>query len=707
MGYEETSPLTAPMSLSKLFEPRSIAVIGASSNPERIGGRPIAYLLREWLPRDPRRRLYPVNPGRTVLQGQRSYRSMAEIGTPVDLAIIAVPSPSVLAAVRDCVSARCQTAIICSAGFAETGDEGKALQAQIVRLAKGSKMRLLGPNCLGLFNLHDGVFATFAEAGTFTDHMAGHIAIASQSGATMSQLLMLARGRGIGLGKMISTGNECDIDVAECIAYFAADPQTKVILAYLEGCADGERLVAALEAARQARKPVIVLKIGRSSAGRMAAQSHTGALAGEDRIFDAIFEQYGAHRAESFDDALDVAYVCAASGVATGKRVGLVTISGGAGALMADIAVEVGLEVAPLPAKTATGLAQLLPFATPANPLDTTAHALNDLSLPPRFARAMLDAGYDALIFFLAYMGQSPRIFTPLVETLGAVREAYPNTPFVFCSLFTPTSTKIAASLGFLVFEDPSRAVKAIAAWARLGNAVPPPHEERRHREPVHLPERSLNELDTKVLLGSIAIGRPREHLATTANDAVTAACAIGFPVVMKIVSADVRHKSEVGGVALDIRDIDAARRRYQLLVDLSRHATKPITIEGVLVSKQMTDGVEMVLGSIADPCFGPMVMLGMGGILIELLNDVAFRRPPLSRRDAEAMIDALRGARLLGGLRGKPAVDRDALVTAIVEFSDLIETYGGKASIEINPLLVRYGDKGVVALDALFTRHA
>jgi acetate---CoA ligase (ADP-forming) len=697
------------MSLSKLFEPQSIAVIGASSNPERIGGRPVAYLLREWLPRDPRRRLYPVNPGRTVLQGQRSYRSMSEIGVPVDLAIIAVPSSSVLAAVRDCVSARCHAAIICSAGFAETGEAGKALQAQIVRLAKGAKMRLLGPNCLGLLNMHAGLFATFAEAGNFTDHSAGNIAIASQSGATMSQLLMLARGRGIGLGRIISTGNECDIDVAECIAYFAADPQTKVILAYLEGCASGERLVAALDAARQARKPVIILKIGRSAAGRMAAQSHTGALAGEDRIFDAIFDQYGAYRAESFDDALDVAYVCAASGRAFGKRIGLVTISGGAGALMADVAVKAGLDVAPLPPKTAAALAQLLPFATSANPLDTTAHALNDLSLPPRFARAMLDAGYDAIIFFLAYMGQSPRIFTPLVESLGMVRGAYPDTPFVFCSLFTPTSTKIAASLGFLVFEDPSRAVKAIAAWVWLTQPIKadPPQQDRPPREAVHVPDRSLNERETKVLLGSIAIGRPREHLATNANDAVAAACAIGFPVVMKIVSSDVRHKSEVGGVALDIRDIDAARRRYQLLVDLSRRAGAPITIEGVLVSKQMNDGIEMILGSVIDPCFGPMIMLGMGGILIELLDDVAFRRPPLSRRDAETMIEALRGARLLDGLRGKPAVDRDALVTAIVEFSELVESYGGQASLEINPLLVRHGDKGVVALDALFTRHA
>ncbi len=697
------------VSLGKFFEPRSIAIIGASSKPERIGGRPVAYLIREWLPRDPRRRLYPVNPGRTIVQGQKSYRSVASIGVPVDLAIIAVPSPNVIAAVRDCVAARCYTAIVCSAGFAETGDDGRALQLEIAMIAAETGMRVLGPNCLGLFNLHNGVFATFAEAGFFGDHPIGNIAVASQSGATMSQLLMLARGRGIGLGKLISTGNECDVDVAECIEYFASDPQTNVILAYLEGCPNGARLVSALEAARRARKPVIVIKVGRSAVGRVAAQSHTGALAGEDRIFNAIFEQYGAHRAESFDDALDVAYVCSLAGPATGKRIGLVTISGGTGALMADIATSAGLEVTPLPGNAASELAALLPFATPANPLDTTAHALNDLTLPPKFARAMLGAGYDALIFFLAYMGQSPRIFGPLVDALSEVRAEFPNTPFVFCSLFTAPSAKIAAAKGFLLFEDPSRAVKAIAAWAcihaRYSRA--PATWGRVVHPPVPVPDKALNEHETKDLLASVAIARPREHLAGSLNDAVEAACAIGFPVVMKMVSRAIQHKSEIGGVALDVRDIDAARRTYQMLIERARLPAASIQLDGVLVSKQMTDGIEMVLGSIEDPNFGTMVMLGMGGVLVETFNDVAFRRPPITPGDADAMINAVRGSRLLGAVRGRPAVDRAALVLAIVEFSELVTAYGGKASLEINPLLVRYGDKGVVALDAVFTRHA
>ncbi|MFM9888746.1 MAG: acetate--CoA ligase family protein [Burkholderiales bacterium] len=697
------------MSLGRFFEPRSIAIIGASSKRERIGGRPVAYLIREWLPRDPRRRLYPVNPGRTIVQGQKSHKSVASIGVPVDLAIIAVPSPNVIAAIRDCVAARCYSAIVCSAGFAETGDDGRALQMEIATIAAATGMRVLGPNCLGLFNLYNGVFATFAEAGFFSDHAIGNIAVASQSGATMSQLLMLARSRGIGLGKMISTGNECDVDVAECIEYFASDPQTKVILAYLEGCPNGARLVSALEAARRAQKPVIVIKVGSSAVGRIAAHSHTGALAGEDRIFNAIFEQYGAHRAESFDDALDVAYVCSLAGPARGKRVGLVTISGGTGALMADIATSAGLAVSPLPATAASELAALLPFATPANPLDTTAHPLIDLTLPPKIARAMLGAGYDALIFFLAYMGQSPRIFGPLVDALGGVRAEFPNTPFVFCSLFTEPSNKLAAAKRFLLFEDPSRAVKAVAAWASIHARYSraPASWGRVVHPPVTVPDKALNEHETKDLLTSVAIARPREHLASSPLDAVEAACAIGFPVVMKMVSSALQRKSEIGGVVLDVRDIDAARRTYQVLVERARQPAAPIPLDGVLVSKKMTDGIEMILGSIEDPTFGTMIMLGMGGALVESFNDVAFRRPPITPGDADAMINAVRGSRLLGGVRGRPAVDRAALLLAIVEFSELVTAYGGKASLEINPLLVRYGDNGVVALDAVFTRHA
>ncbi len=700
--------LGSPGSLAKLFEPRSIAVIGASANPDRIGGRPVAYLVREWLPRDPRRRLYPVNPGRTIVQGQRSYKSITTIGVPVDLAIIAVPGASVVDAIRDCVTAHCHSAIVCSAGFAETGADGRALQEEIGRIASRTGMRVLGPNCLGLFNLQKGVYATFAEAGFFSNHPIGNISIATQSGATMSQLLMLARDRGIGLGKLISTGNECDIDVAECIEYLVGDPDTKVILAYLEGCPNGARLVSALESARRARKPVIVIKIGQSPVGRKAAYAHTGAHAGDERIFNAIFEQYGAYRAESFDDALDVAYVCANTGPAGGKRVGLVTISGGAGALMADIAANAGLEVTPLPEKATRELAALLPFATPRNPLDTTAHALNDLSLPPKFARAMLGAGYDALIFFLAYMGQSTRIFGPLVEALGEVRAAFPNTPFVFCSLFTPDSIKVAAAHGFLLFEDPSRAVKAIAAWAWINgrNGPAPATWDRIVHPPVPVPTKPLNEHETKDLLATIAIARPRERLVTSAGEAVDAACSIGFPVVMKIVAAGLQNKGDMGGVALDVRDIDGARKAYQMLLDLARQPNAPIAIDGVLVSKQMTDGIEMVLGSIVDPCFGTMVMLGMSRLLVEAFNDVTFRRPPINPGDADAMINALSGSRLLGGMRGKPAVDRAALVLAIVEFSELVASYQGKASLEVNPLLVRYGDKGVVALDATFAHH-
>jgi len=705
-SHEPSHRREPSMSLAPFFEPKSIAVIGASTDPARIGGRPIAYLKRDWLQRHPDRRLLPVNRGRALVQGLRAFDTAVETSQPIDLAIIAVPAAGVVDAIRDCASARVKAAIVCSAGFGEMGESGRKNEQEMLAIARKTGMRLLGPNCLGLFNLHEGLVATFAEAGNFDDHVVGGIAIASQSGATMSQLLMLARARGIGLGKMISTGNECDVDVASAIEHFAWDDQTEVILAYLEGCPDGARLVSALQAARAAKKPVIVLKVGRSAVGRYAARSHTGALAGEDAIFDAIFAQYGAHRAESFDDALDVAYLCARGGTPAGNRVGLVTISGGAGALMSDLAVEAGLDVAPLPAEQARTLADILPFAVPANPLDTTAHALNDLSLPPRFARAMLEAGYDVILLYLAYMGQSPRVFNPVAAALAEARTRYPRTPFVFCSLFAPESAKVARDAGFLVFEDPARAVKAIGAWSRIhARFRRPVGAASRERLPAPaLPERPLNELETKRLLAETTIRVPRETLATTPDEATIAACDLGFPVVLKLASPDIAHKTELGGVVLDVRDIESVRRHCLAILERARRRAPDKRIDGVLVAESVTGGVEMILGSIEDPDFGTVVMLGAGGVLVEVMNDVAFRKAPVTPDEAEQMLDQLRSAALLAGVRGKPAADRAALIRAIVGFSEVAAGFAGRAVLEINPLVVLEAGQGVIALDAVLT---
>jgi acyl-CoA synthetase (NDP forming) len=680
-----------------------VAIIGASNDATRIGGRPLAALARRWLRGDPARRLYPVNPGRERVQDLPAFPSMAGLPERPDLAIVAVPAAAALDAIRDCAAARCPAAVVFTSGFRESGADGSAMQDRLAAAAREGGVRLLGPNCLGVMVPSSGMFATFSESASFDDHADGAVAVASQSGAIMSQLLMLARRRGLGLRALISTGHECDVDVAECIDHFAHDQATRVIVAYIESCRDGARLTAALANARAAGKPVIVLKVGRTAAGGEATKTHTGALAGEDRIYDAVFRQYGAWRAASFDEAIDVAYVCANAAAPAGNRLGVVTISGGAGALVADAATDDGLDVAPLPAQAEASLRGMLPYATARNPLDTTAQVLNDLGLWTRSIEVVVGAGYDAVLMYLAYFGQSPRMFAPLLEAMAPLRRDG-GPPLVFCSLFDPEAAASARAAGFLVFEDPSRAVRALAGWTHAHRGI----REARERAPVAAsavatpPLAGSAENEVKRALASAHIAIPEERVATSRAAAVACARSIGFPVVMKVSSPDIAHKTEVGGVVLGVAGEADAGRAWDAITASVAAKAPAARVDGILVARQYTGGLEMLLGSVADPVFGTMILLGAGGILAEAMDDVAMRRAPLDRDDAEAMIDELRIARLLAGIRGGPPLDRAALCCAIVEFAATATAAGAGVSIEINPLLVLREGQRCVALDAV-----
>jgi acyl-CoA synthetase (NDP forming) len=689
------------MSLSAFFSARSIAIVGASDDPERIGGRPLAYLKDSWSNKD--RVVYPINPSRAEVQGVRSYPSIAAIGKPVDLALIAVPAAKVEDAIADCVRGGCKGAIILSSGFGELGEDGKRRQQRIHDLALSAGMRLLGPNCLGVVDLAQRLYATFTEAARDRRHTVGSISVASQSGAVAMQLLTLSRRVGVGMNKLISTGNEQDVDVAECISYLATDPSTKVIVAYLEGCKDGHRLTEALLLARAHAKPVIIVKVGRSVSGSRATLSHTGSLAGEDRIYDAVFQQYGAYRADSFDEAMDVAMMCASTGPAGGNRIGLISVSGGVGALMADAAEGLGLNVAPIPdSAAAQGLQKLLSFSTLQNPLDITAQAINDMSLFRKNLETMLSGGgYDVIVAFMTFIGESPRMFGPVMASMVEARSAHPDIPIIFCSLCTPEARSRAVENGFVVFEDAVRAVRAVAGWSKLTG--------QRSGEPQHFgggevradKTEAANEFAAKQILARAGIGIPREQLVRSKEQAIAAANEIGFPVVLKICSSDLPHKTEVGGVALDLRDVGMVSDAYDRIIEsVSRHAPTA-GIEGVIVAEQIGAGVEMIVGAQRDPLFGTVVMLGFGGILVEVLRDVSLRLAPLAEADVDEMVKALRAKALLAGVRGGPPADVDALKDAVIRFARLAANSSAR-SIEINPLLVRPSGQGVVALDCL-----
>lgn len=383
--------------LDDLLSPKSIAIVGASNDPTRIGGRPLSHMIQQKFDGA----VYAVNPKRDEVQGLPAYPSLAGVPAPVDFVLIAVPAKLVAEQVRIAATKGAKTAMVFSSGFAEVGGEGIALQAELEAVARETGVRVLGPNCLGSFNAERRFYPTFTSTIDRATPVPGGIAIASQSGAYGSHIYMASHVRGLGIGYWITTGNEADVSVAEVIKLLAEHDDVHTILAYSESIKDGAMLVEALETARANRKPVVFMKVGRSKIGAAAASSHTASLAGEDAVYDAVLAQHGAWRVRSTEEMLDIANAARPRIYPTGRKLGLVTISGGAGVLMADSAEDEGLDVAPMPDDAQAELKAILPFAAPRNPVDVTAHFFNDLSLIPRFTRTMLDrGGYDGLIGF-------------------------------------------------------------------------------------------------------------------------------------------------------------------------------------------------------------------------------------------------------------------------------------------------------------------
>ncbi len=419
--------------LDLLLTPRTVAIIGASDAPERIGGRPLHYLLKHGFKGD----IYPVNPSRKTVQGVKAYASIADVPKAVDCAIIAVPAALVVDTVRACVTANVRSAILFSSGFAEVDEEGGAIQTEIQTIAAQGGMRLLGPNCLGVLNSSIGWFGTFANGPAEVDIRAGGVTgIVTQSGAYGSHIYMAAQARRVGIRYWVTTGNEVDIDVAEVIEFYARNNDVKVIVAYIEGVKDGAGMRRALEAARRARKSVIIMKVGRSKIGAQAASTHTASVAGKDSVYDALFRQYGAFRATTMGEMVDLAYACQFGFFPQGRRMCLQTISGGAGIHMADVADEEALEVPPLPDDMQSKLKALIPHASVRNPVDFTANAVNDPELLPRNLDLTLSSGlFDGHVVYLTSVPGSLFTRASCLEGLRRIRAAHPDAMIVMSML--------------------------------------------------------------------------------------------------------------------------------------------------------------------------------------------------------------------------------------------------------------------------------
>ncbi|GGJ39621.1 acetate--CoA ligase family protein [Neoroseomonas lacus] len=691
---------TAFAALDAMIRPRSVAVIGASDDATRIGGRPIAYMMDQGFAGT----ILPVNPNRPTVQGLPAFASVNALTAVPDVAIVAVPGEAAVRAVADLGAKGCRAAIIFTAGFAEVDEAGAAMQERLVAAGRQHGMRILGPNCLGLFNAAVGFYPMFSTSFEQGWPIRGNIGIASQSGAYGTHLFATSRARGLGTTVCVTTGNEGDVSLGEVIGWMAQAPEVEVICAYAEGIRESERFIAALDLARRNRKPVVMMKVGRSELGGHAAKSHTASIAGDDAVTEAVLREFGVVRAGTTEQMLDIAYAASRRIYPARNSLGVITVSGGAGVLISDAAEAMGVPMPEMPEAAQAKLKGLISFSAPRNPVDCTAQAVNQTEMFEHFLETTADAGgYASMLVFLTQTGGSTTMAPKLRPYLKQAREKFPDRLWVLSVIASADKVRGYEEDGYLVFEDPTRAVAAIEAMGRFGAAFAAPPPDDIVVPEVTLPATTPTEAEGKRILAAAGVPAVPEKACASVEEAVAAAESFGFPVVAKILSPDILHKSEIGGVILDLASAAAVREAHATLLARAAERAPGARIEGVLIARQIKGAVEMALGVAKDPVFGPVAMVGLGGVFIEILKDVSFRRCPFGDVEAEAMIRSLKGFPLLDGARGRPKADVAALASALSALSRFAAGAGERlASVDVNPLLVLPEGQGAFAADAV-----
>ncbi|MCC7485532.1 MAG: acetate--CoA ligase family protein [Burkholderiales bacterium] len=692
--------------LQPLLSPRSIAILGASTDFTKVNGRPLKFLLD----RGYAGRIFPVNPKYGRIGGLACYPDIASLPEAPDLAIVAVPARAVPDCLRALGGRGAKAAIVFSSGFGETGPAGRALQEEAVAAARRSGLRLCGPNCLGLVNAFEKVMATFgqyAEGAT----PPGPVAFVTQSGAFGTAIAALARRRGLGLGYFVNTGNEADLDFVEVMRAALADPRITTGAGYLEGLANGGGLMALAGEALRAGKPIVLAKVGRTGAGARAAASHTGALAGADAVFDGVTRGGGIVRARNEEHMLDIVEAFACCRLPEGGGLGIVTQSGGAGVLIADRAEELGLAVPVLAQSTQERLREVIPgFGASTNPVDVTGQFVAEPALLRDAVRVVLDDPrvHLAIVWLQLMDAHVERLLAIFEEVARLVRK-----PFVVCWVAAPErALEGLRRLGIAVLRGAEPAVDACAALVRFARSrrdyLADEHARavlaaRPGAAPAALPGTAgaMPALAARALLESHGIATAACELAADAEAAVAAAQRLGYPVAVKIESPDIAHKTEAQGVRLGLRDAAGVRAAYAAVIDSARRHDARARIAGVIVQAMARGEVELIVGLKRDPAFGVVVMAGLGGIHAEVHRDAVFRAAPVTPAEAERMLDELRGRALLAGVRGGPPVDRAALaglISAVSRFG--VATGPRLESLDLNPVLA--GPDGAVAVDWL-----
>ena len=702
--------------LTRLFNPESIVVVGASEKPGSLGNWVVKNLLEH---SDFDGALHLVNPKRNVIEGITALPDVASLPAPVDVAIVAVPASHVLAALEECGSRKVSFALVLTSGFAETGDSGTADQHKIGDIARRTGMRVIGPNCPGLCNIVDNIGMTFSPSFR-NDRSVGPIGLATHGGGHGRNMLQ-AGARGAGVSLWASLGNAADLDVPDVIEYFSSDPRISVIATLLEGIADGPALIRALRTATAAAKPVVTLKVGRSDYGARAVQSHTAAIAGSAVVNSAVLQQLGVVEVDDTDELMDVAWLLSRAQPAPSTRVAIWGASGGALSLCADHVGQAGLTLAELHDDTVHRLTALLPsFASTVNPVDITAAAIADSSIEQRSLEILAeDPGVDVILAPLALDYGERTVGT--AHSIAAVQKlvAVPIVP-IWMSDVHGKGYEILADAGFCSPRGLSKGVLAVARWSEYGrwraaessSPGPAPLAVQPERDERELPNSVSTEPEAKAWLSEHGVTVPRGFTVHDDKGVRTAMNELRAPVVAKVVSTDLAHKTDVGGVVVGLQDAESAcRAREDILAAVAAEAPEA-SVRGILVEEMITgDSVEMIVGVHRDPVFGHLITVGAGGVFVELLNDTARHLVPLDRNTASKLIESLRMYPILTGIRGGATYDIDALADLLVSVSDCVSAHRSSIEeIDLNPVVVRPAGSsgpGAVALDALVVTTA
>ncbi|MSP82970.1 MAG: CoA-binding protein [Alphaproteobacteria bacterium] len=682
----------APDIVGRIVDPRSVAVIGASEDPRKFGGRVLRNILHHRFAGA----LYPINPNRPTLLGLPAYASPKACPGPIDVAILAVPKELLLASVTECAEAGVGCTVVITSQLAETGPEGAGLQARVVDAAHAHGMRLIGPNCLGYISPYARLAINSSPAMEATAMAEGAIGLVSQSGALMATLFNRAGSDGIGFSFCISVGNQADLEATDFVAWLADDPRTRAICVYLEGLLSPARFLTAAARALQAGKRVFLLKAGRSEAGAKAALSHTGSLAGSHQALKAAARDHGIVLADDLDAMVRAADLWVRHGSTSGG-IGVVSPSGGGGAITVDRMADFGLPLAAIAAATTAALGDHITPAQVGNPLDLGA---GSHGVGPEYARAPIAIlGSDGNVGALLVVVTTAPMLDEFAATFGqAARDAAKPLAVVMLPGSAGDAARAVLRVeGVPTFDSLDAALRSLGLWLAAGRAslrIPPPRPHGIPVAPPSLPAHAvLTEPEVKALLTAYGVPVTRERVVASAEEALAAAQAIGYPVALKLLNRALSHKSDVGGVVLDLGDDPALRGAFATMVD-NRHFAGH-----ALVQEMAAGGTELIVGARFDPDFGALILIGFGGTLVELVGDVRVALAPLAPAEAEGQLRALKLWPILAGARGRPPADLAALAGAISRVSWLVADLGPRLSeLDVNPLLAR--EDGVLALD-------